>query len=319
MSRKTDLERHIRESYDLIREYEAILQTSSDPKEKARTRRDMKEQWALIEGYLADYRPLAGGALPEAIAQIAAHFSSRLGGPVSALDTPEAQAARARYLAALRKRYGVVIAHSLSLLAEDERVGSIPQLRLLGEDGVYIPLAFDPPAARREALEEEREASPGKSEARPRQMAEQDMSPLSLADVLALPGHLAIIGDAGSGKTTLLHVLVTALAAENPAILVSEDLAHALPDPRPLPVLLPLRLFEYACGRNRYIRAVADLLRFVDDWFAEWCPDTGLPGTCAPGGPGFCWTPWTRWPTPVTGRRCVTGSRIWLTVSRGHG
>jgi hypothetical protein len=74
-SRKTDLERHLRESYALIREYEAIIQTSSEPKEKARSRRAIEEQWALVEGYLAEYRRLAGDAWPADIAQIAAHFA----------------------------------------------------------------------------------------------------------------------------------------------------------------------------------------------------------------------------------------------------
>lgn len=74
MSRKTDLERHIRDSYALICEYERILQNLSDPKEKARSRREMEEQWTSIEGYLAEYRRLAGVSWPEDIAEIAAHF-----------------------------------------------------------------------------------------------------------------------------------------------------------------------------------------------------------------------------------------------------
>jgi formylglycine-generating enzyme required for sulfatase activity len=45
-----------------------------------------------------------------------------------------------------------------------------------------------------------------------------------------------------------------------------------------------LRLFEYACAGgyapNAYNHCVADLLRFVDDWFARWCPTADLP-------PGF--------------------------------
>ena len=38
MSRKDDLERSIRESYDLINQYEAIRRESSDPKAMARAR-----------------------------------------------------------------------------------------------------------------------------------------------------------------------------------------------------------------------------------------------------------------------------------------
>lgn len=74
MSRKADLEHHIHESYDLVREYEAIIQTSSDPKVIARSRRAIEEQWALIEGYLAEHCRLAGGTFPADIAEIAAHF-----------------------------------------------------------------------------------------------------------------------------------------------------------------------------------------------------------------------------------------------------
>jgi hypothetical protein len=55
MTRKEDLEGHIRDSYNLILEYEEILRTSDRPKEKARARRNIKEQWELVEGYLDEY------------------------------------------------------------------------------------------------------------------------------------------------------------------------------------------------------------------------------------------------------------------------
>ena len=76
MTRKNDLERAIRESYRIIAEYEAILRTSDRPEEKARARRAIDEQWALVEGYLAEYRPLVGDVLPDEMAQIAARFSA---------------------------------------------------------------------------------------------------------------------------------------------------------------------------------------------------------------------------------------------------
>ena len=72
MSRQQDLERSIRESYDIIRQYEAVIRTSGRPEEKLRARRVIDEQWALIEGYLAQYRPLCGGVLPDDMAQLAA-------------------------------------------------------------------------------------------------------------------------------------------------------------------------------------------------------------------------------------------------------
>jgi formylglycine-generating enzyme required for sulfatase activity len=276
MSRKSDLEHHIGESYRLVREYEAIVRTSSDPKEKARAHRAIEEQWALIESYLGEYRPLVGGVLPDDVAHVAAHFA-----PI--LDTPPYVTARARYLAALRERYDVVETHAFTEKAQDERVGRPRRLPLLGKAGVYVPLAFDAPAARQMEWLEGDGKQQRQSEARRRKMAEREIAPLALAEVLALPGHLALIGDAGCGKTTVLHVVVSVLAAEDPHS-TAPDLAAALLDPQPLPIFLPLRLFERACGDDdrpgAYRRCAADLLRFVDDWFADWRPTAGLP-------PGF--------------------------------
>ncbi|MCP4531623.1 MAG: NACHT domain-containing protein, partial [Delftia sp.] len=192
------------------------------------------------------------------------------------LDSPDYVKARARYLAALRERYGVLQTHAFTALARDERAGSARRLPLLGEGGVYVPLNFDAPSARRGDLQGDGADLPGKSEARLREMAERESTPLTLADVLAVPGHLALIGDAGSGKTTLLHVIASSLAAGS-IHAVAPDLAAVPPEPRPLPVLLPLRLFEHACGQGRYDRSTADLLHFVDDWFPRWCPDVALP------------------------------------------
>ena len=279
MSRQADLEQHIHQSYDLAREYEAIFQIASDPKEKARARRAIEEQWALIKSYLAEYRRLAGDVLPAEMAQIAARFAPTL-------HAPDYAAARARYLAALRERYNVIETHGFMETVRDERVGKPHRLPLLGQEGVYVPLLFDAPAGRPgPALDpvEGRAKNRPVEEAYLREWADREMRPLSLSGVIQLPGHLAIIGYAGSGKTTLLHVLVSALAARDPRAAAS-DLAAVLPDPRPLPVFLPLRLFERACGEDDapgdYARCAADLLRFVDDWFARWCPAADLP-------PGF--------------------------------
>jgi len=192
------------------------------------------------------------------------------------LDSPAAAEARTRYLAALRERYGVIETHAFTALAEDERVGQPLRLPLLGEGGVYVPLTFD--------VRAEQDALPLQHGKRARKTAAAEMEaeragqPRSLADVLRLPGHLAFIGDAGCGKTTVLHVLVTMLTAEHPAA-CDAGLAAALPQPRPLPVLLPLRFFEHACAdpRQDCDRCAADLLRFVDLWFAKWCPEGDLP------------------------------------------
>ena len=76
MSRKDDLEQSIRESYDIVRQYKAIIRTSDRPEEKLRARRVIDAQWILVEGYLAEYRPLVEDVLPGEIAQIAAQASA---------------------------------------------------------------------------------------------------------------------------------------------------------------------------------------------------------------------------------------------------
>ena len=106
MSRKADLEHHILTSYGLIQEYEAILQVSSDPKERVRCERAVQEQWSLIEGYLAEYRRLVGGALPADIAEIASRFSAPTGGlqargPAPAAIPPLQEATEIRHRYAL--------------------------------------------------------------------------------------------------------------------------------------------------------------------------------------------------------------------------
>lgn len=70
---RTDLERRILESYAIISECQDIIQASDSPTEKRRNRRIIKEQWALIRGWLKDYLAMT---LPSAIAEIAAHFLS---------------------------------------------------------------------------------------------------------------------------------------------------------------------------------------------------------------------------------------------------
>jgi hypothetical protein len=58
MSLQTDLENQVRESYDIIRKYEAIIQTSDRPEERVRSQRQIEEQKDLIRGYLSQYFPL---------------------------------------------------------------------------------------------------------------------------------------------------------------------------------------------------------------------------------------------------------------------
>lgn len=74
MSRREDLERYIRQSYEIIRDYEEMIQTSNRPEDKQQAQRAVDRQWGLIEGYLKEYLPLVGDALPSDIREIAAHF-----------------------------------------------------------------------------------------------------------------------------------------------------------------------------------------------------------------------------------------------------
>jgi len=75
MSRRSDLEAHIRQSYDLVREYEMVLRISDNPKEIIRIRRIIEEQRVIIEEYLREYMTLAyrlGLSISSDIAEIAA-------------------------------------------------------------------------------------------------------------------------------------------------------------------------------------------------------------------------------------------------------
>jgi hypothetical protein len=85
-----DLADLIRDSYKIICEYDEILQTTSDPRERLRCEREKEEQWALIRGYLESYyamcQSLVKPASPD-IRQIASHFPQFL-----ALDLRQAMA-----------------------------------------------------------------------------------------------------------------------------------------------------------------------------------------------------------------------------------
>ncbi len=76
MSRKEALERSIRESHSIICQSEEIVRTSDRPKEKARAYHVIEEQWGYIKGYLDEYQQLSR-QLPQDLAEIAAHFSSK--------------------------------------------------------------------------------------------------------------------------------------------------------------------------------------------------------------------------------------------------
>lgn len=75
MSRKDDLEESIRESYQIICDYEAEIRLGGIPEAKARARRQMAEQRKLLPGYIAEYKQVCaqmGYAMPADIAEVAA-------------------------------------------------------------------------------------------------------------------------------------------------------------------------------------------------------------------------------------------------------
>jgi hypothetical protein len=78
MTRKDDLETSIRESYDLVRQYEELIKTSREPLDIKRWQGEISRQWELIRSWLDEYTALPGGAdRPPDIAAIAAHFAAR--------------------------------------------------------------------------------------------------------------------------------------------------------------------------------------------------------------------------------------------------
>ena len=53
-----ELEAQIRQAYQIVREYERELSLTSDPQTKARYRRRIEKQWALVDDWLDQYRRL---------------------------------------------------------------------------------------------------------------------------------------------------------------------------------------------------------------------------------------------------------------------
>lgn len=75
--RLADLQVFISESYALIKEYEDIIRSTSEPKEVTRARRAILEQQQLVGKYLSEYMNLAnklGVSVPMDIEQIAQDF-----------------------------------------------------------------------------------------------------------------------------------------------------------------------------------------------------------------------------------------------------
>ena len=126
MGRREDLERLIRDSYGLIRGYEEQAQTTDRPEEELRARRMIEGQWAQIERYMAEYRPIVS-VLPEDIAQIAAHFA------------PSPKPKRSRKASRIWMRTGGIL--GLVLLG-----GSILVLRVAGQWPFHSAVTHKPPS-----------------------------------------------------------------------------------------------------------------------------------------------------------------------------
>ncbi|MEA3397586.1 MAG: NACHT domain-containing protein, partial [Chloroflexota bacterium] len=149
--------------------------------------------------------------------------------------------------------------------------GAPPCLTLLE---TYEPLRFDLHPSRAGLLRRgERLAQTDPAEFQAEALREGSQLDVGLPTVLAAAGHVVLLGQAGSGKTTVLRLITAVLAAADPA-LAAERLALTV-DPLPIPVLVALREFEYACQTKpqTYTRDVAGLLRFLDDQFQRRRPD----------------------------------------------
>ena len=137
MSRHQDLERLVRESYQVVLGYQQTIQTSDRPEERQRAQREIDRQWELIQGYLAEYAPLADGPLPPDMAEIAAHFLGRVDQAIAAQEglrgvLPVAQLEAA--LAALREKR----APFLALLRGSGAIAQGPDAVAAGEGGVAL-------------------------------------------------------------------------------------------------------------------------------------------------------------------------------------
>ena len=87
MSRQDDLEHLIRDSYDIVRQYEEIVQTSDRPEEVQRARHRIEEQWGLMREPLVEYLALCRRRnlpVPEDVGEMAATFGPELEQAVAA-------------------------------------------------------------------------------------------------------------------------------------------------------------------------------------------------------------------------------------------
>jgi len=98
------------------------------------------------------------------------------------------------------------------------------------------------------------------------------LSRVTLPEVLTEPGHVVFLGKAGSGKTTVSRLATMILAVADLDLAV--QYLGLTSEPLPVPVLIALREFEYACNAipTQITRDVPGLLRFVDAQFQRRHP-----------------------------------------------
>ena len=154
----------------------------------------------------------------------------------------------AAYLEAVRNQCGRAETRPYRQLSEQR--GAPPRLSLLDEKercGVYEPLRFDLHSTRAdgEILET---TLPKRKTVRNPAALDAPRTNISLAEVLASPGHVALIGAAGCGKTTVLRWVATHMALSD-RDQARRELGLTF-DPVPLPVYIALRDFEHVCANR---------------------------------------------------------------------
>lgn len=211
-----------------------------------------------------------------------ARFAAAVHAAAAPVGPPPDPAAVAAYLDRVREQCGQVETRPYRQVSElREAAPSLSLLPAEGRAGVYVPLRFDlhPSRASLEGRPEPARRGAAGTEEDARQLAERDLTrtDVPLAEVLAAPGHLVLIGAAGCGKTTVLRLVAAVLASGDPELARGELGIEA--GPLPVPILVALRDWEHACqtAPATYCRDVDGLLRFVDDHWQRWHPDARVP------------------------------------------